>query len=199
MTEQAATRPIAADECIAADKVDVTARLMILTSLVFLPIGVAAAYYFIPKSVDTPLYSHTLSIFGFWIIAFVYVWTGTHHLIFGPAPHWLQTVSILFSFSLVVPVAIIPFFLSLMVGGFLQGLSWMNTSISWVESIAVVRPYWLIRLASGTVLLLGQFVLLFNLAMTILPPRQAAVENGEPEDGKPRDGKPALPVGAVEA
>ncbi len=226
--------------------------------LIFTPIGIATAYYFIPKSVNTPLYSHTLSILGFWIIAFVYVWTGAHHMLFGPASHWLQTVAILFSFSLIIPVAIvvtnfygtyapvmrkalasveakfllggttfylltclqgpahssrslnqivsktdwivghahmavtgaftfiavagiyyalprmlrrplfsqrlgdlhfwttllaiIPFFLSLMVGGFLQGLSWMDPSIPWVETLGIVRPYWVIRLVSGSVL-----------------------------------------------
>jgi cytochrome c oxidase cbb3-type subunit I len=263
--------------------------------LIFTPIGLAAAYYFIPKSVNTPLYSHTLSIFGFWIIAFVYVWTGAHHMLFGPASHWLQTVSILFSFSLVVPVAIvitnfygtyapvmrkalanveakfllggatfylltclqgpahaarslnqiisktdwivghahmavtgaftfiaiagiyyavprifrrplfsnrlgelhfwitflaiIPFFLSLMVGGFLQGLSWMDPSISWVETIDIVRPYWGIRLASGTIILLAQLIFIVNIAMTVWPAGQAIPERGTA----------ALPTGAVEA
>ena len=263
--------------------------------LIFTPMGVAAAYYFIPKSVNTPLYSHTLSIFGFWIIAFVYVWTGAHHMLFGPASHWLQTVSILFSFSLVVPVAIvvtnfygtyapvmrkalanveakfllggttfylltclqgpahaarslnqiisktdwivghahmavtgaftfiaiagiyyavpricrrplfsnrlgelhfwitflaiIPFFLSLMVGGFLQGLSWMNPSIPWVETIEIVRPYWVIRLVSGTMVLLAQLIFVVNIAITVWPAGQATPERGTA----------ALPTGAVQA
>ena len=73
--------------------------------LVFTPLGIACAYYLIPKSLNTPIYSHKLSLVGFWVISFVYVWTGAHHMIHGPISHWLQTVAILFSFSLIIPVA----------------------------------------------------------------------------------------------
>ncbi|MCF7972676.1 MAG: cbb3-type cytochrome c oxidase subunit I [Phycisphaerae bacterium] len=72
--------------------------------LIFTPLGVAAAYYLIPKSLNTPLYSHRLSLVGFWVISFTYVWTGAHHMINGPISYWLQTVAILFSFSLIIPV-----------------------------------------------------------------------------------------------
>lgn len=72
--------------------------------LIFTPLGVATAYYLIPKQLDTPIYSHKLSMIGFWVISFVYVWTGAHHMIHGPVSHWLQTVAIIFSFSLIIPV-----------------------------------------------------------------------------------------------
>lgn len=72
--------------------------------LIFTPMGVAIAYYLIPKQLNTPIYSHKLSMIGFWVISFVYVWTGAHHMIHGPISHWLQTVSIIFSFSLIIPV-----------------------------------------------------------------------------------------------
>ena len=52
--------------------------------LIFTPIGLGIAYYFIPRSSNTPLYSHRLSMVGFWSLAFVYVWTGAHHMIHGP-------------------------------------------------------------------------------------------------------------------
>ena len=72
--------------------------------LIFTPLGVAIAYYMIPKQLDTPIYSHKLSMIGFWVISFVYVWTGAHHMIHGPVSYWLQTVAIIFSFSLIIPV-----------------------------------------------------------------------------------------------
>ncbi len=72
--------------------------------LIFTPLGVAIAYYMIPKQLDTPIYSHKLSMIGFWVISFVYVWTGAHHMLHGPEPYWLQTVSIIFSWSLIIPV-----------------------------------------------------------------------------------------------
>jgi cytochrome c oxidase cbb3-type subunit 1 len=72
--------------------------------LVFTPCGLAIAYYLIPKVLNTPIYSHKLSLIGFWIIAFTYCWTGAHHMIHGPNSYWLETVAILFSWSLIIPV-----------------------------------------------------------------------------------------------
>lgn len=75
-----------------------------LVGLIFTPMGVAIAYYFIPKIAKTPLYSHKLSMIGFWSIAFVYAWIGAHHMIHGPIAQWLQTISIVFSIWLFIPV-----------------------------------------------------------------------------------------------
>jgi cytochrome c oxidase cbb3-type subunit 1 len=72
--------------------------------LIFTPVGLAIAYYFIPKASNNPLYSHKLSMIGFWSLAFVYVWTGAHHMIHGPISQWLQTITIVFSVMLLVPV-----------------------------------------------------------------------------------------------
>ena len=72
--------------------------------LIFTPIGLAVAYYFIPRASNTPLYSHKLSMVGFWSLAFVYVWTGAHHMLHGPISQWLQTIAIIFSVMLLIPV-----------------------------------------------------------------------------------------------
>lgn len=75
-----------------------------LVGLIFTPMGVAAAYYFLPKLSKTPIYSHKLSMIGFWSVAFVYAWVGSHHMIHGPVSQWLQTTSIVFSIWLFIPV-----------------------------------------------------------------------------------------------
>ena len=72
--------------------------------LIFTPVGLALAYYFIPKAANVPLYSHKLSMIGFWSLAFFYVWTGAHHMLHGPISQWLQTIAIAFSLMLLVPV-----------------------------------------------------------------------------------------------
>ena len=72
--------------------------------LIFTPVGLAIAYYFIPKTSNTPLHSHKLSMVGFWSLAFVYVWTGAHHMLHGPISQWLQTIAIVFSVMLLIPV-----------------------------------------------------------------------------------------------
>jgi len=71
----------------------------------FTPLGLAAAYYFIPKVLGKPIYSYNLSLLGFWSLAFFYSQVGGHHLIGGPVPSWLITISIVQSVMMVVPVA----------------------------------------------------------------------------------------------
>lgn len=75
-----------------------------LVGLIFTPMGLAQAYYFLPKLANTPIYSHKLSMIGFWAIAFIYAWIGAHHMIHGPQSQWLQTTSIVFSLWLFIPV-----------------------------------------------------------------------------------------------
>ena len=70
----------------------------------FTPLGLAAAYYFIPKVLGTPIYSYNLSLLGFWSLAFFYSQVGGHHLIGGPVPTWLITLSIVQSMMMIIPV-----------------------------------------------------------------------------------------------
>jgi cytochrome c oxidase cbb3-type subunit I len=69
----------------------------------FTPLALAAAYYFIPKVLGTPLYSYNLSLLGFWTLAFFYSQVGGHHLIGGPVPTWLITLSIVQSMMMIIP------------------------------------------------------------------------------------------------
>jgi cytochrome c oxidase cbb3-type subunit 1 len=85
--------------------------------LIFTPAGLAVAYYFIPRASNSPLYSHKLSMIGFWSLAFVYVWTGAHHMLHGPISQWLQTIAIVFSVMLLIPVwAVVYNFIATMKG-----------------------------------------------------------------------------------
>ena len=70
----------------------------------FTPIGLAAAYYFIPKVLGRPIHSYYLSLLGFWTLALFYNWAGTHHLIGGPLPVWLTTVGTVASMMMFIPV-----------------------------------------------------------------------------------------------
>jgi cytochrome c oxidase cbb3-type subunit 1 len=70
----------------------------------FTPIGLAAIYYFIPKVLGKPIHSYNLSLIGFWTLAFFYSQVGGHHLIGGPVPGWLISLSIVQSMMMIVPV-----------------------------------------------------------------------------------------------
>lgn len=73
----------------------------------FTPIGLAAAYYFIPKVLGRPIYSYGLSLLGFWALALFYNWNGFHHLIGSPLPTWFVTISISASVMMVIPVVVV--------------------------------------------------------------------------------------------
>ncbi len=75
-----------------------------ILGLWFTPIGLAAAYYFIPKVIGRPVHSYYLSALGFWSLALFYSWNGMHHLIGGPFPVWLVSASVVASFMMIIPV-----------------------------------------------------------------------------------------------
>ncbi len=68
------------------------------------PAGLALIYYFLPLSAKNALFSHKLSLLGFWGLAFFYPFVGTHHYLYSPIPHWTQTISIVTSMLLIIPV-----------------------------------------------------------------------------------------------
>jgi cytochrome c oxidase cbb3-type subunit 1/cytochrome c oxidase cbb3-type subunit I/II len=72
--------------------------------LLLTPLSAGVTYYVIPRSVRAPLYSHTLSLIGFWSLIVVYTHIGTHHLLQVPVPTWLKVVAIVDSVAMVIPV-----------------------------------------------------------------------------------------------
>jgi cytochrome c oxidase cbb3-type subunit I/II len=70
----------------------------------FTTLGIPAWYYFVPKLINRPLYSHLLSLIAFFTIAFFYTGVGSHHLLQAPIPEWLKTVAIMMSILMLIPV-----------------------------------------------------------------------------------------------
>jgi cytochrome c oxidase cbb3-type subunit I len=70
----------------------------------FTTVGVGMMYYLLPRLSGNPLYSHGLSMLGFWGIALFYAPTGTHHILQSPVPEWLKAIAIISSVFLLVPV-----------------------------------------------------------------------------------------------
>lgn len=70
----------------------------------FMTFTLGLVYYFIPKLLNVPIYSHTMGIVAFWTQLIFYTMIGTHHFVFSPLPWWIQTEAILFSVGMVVPV-----------------------------------------------------------------------------------------------
>ena len=67
------------------------------------PAGYVIIYYFLPASVRNPIYSHRLSLIGFWSLAFFYPFVGLHHYLYSPIADWAETIAIVSSMMLIVP------------------------------------------------------------------------------------------------
>jgi cytochrome c oxidase cbb3-type subunit 1 len=68
------------------------------------PAGYVLIYFFLPASVRAPIYSHRLSLIGFWSLAFFYPFVGIHHYLYSPIADWAETIAIVSSMMLIVPV-----------------------------------------------------------------------------------------------
>ncbi len=64
---------------------------------------VAMIYYFLPKESGQAVYSYKLSLLSFWGLMFVYLWAGSHHLLWSTVPDWMQTMGSIFSVVLILP------------------------------------------------------------------------------------------------
>lgn len=68
----------------------------------FFTLGIV--YYFLPQQLNRPIYSYSLGILAFWTQILFYTLIGTHHFVFSAIPWWLQTVAIVGSAGMVIPV-----------------------------------------------------------------------------------------------
>jgi len=81
------------------------------------PAGYVLIYYFLPASVRTPIYSHKLSLIGFWSRAVFYPFVGIHHYLYAPSADWAETIAIVSSMMLIIPVwTVIQNFFGTMIG-----------------------------------------------------------------------------------
>jgi cytochrome c oxidase cbb3-type subunit 1 len=68
------------------------------------PAGYVLVYFFLPAAVRAPIYSHKLSLIGFWSLAFFYPFVGIHHYLYSPIADWAETIAIVSSMMLIIPV-----------------------------------------------------------------------------------------------
>jgi cytochrome c oxidase cbb3-type subunit 1/cytochrome c oxidase cbb3-type subunit I/II len=68
------------------------------------PLGLGIAYYLIPIAARQPIYSHRLSILGFWTLMAFYPGTGLHHFLQMPMPTWIGEFAVVSSVLLAIPV-----------------------------------------------------------------------------------------------
>ncbi len=86
-----------------------------LVGLFVTPIGWGLMYYFVPIILKKPIWSHGLSLVGFWGLAFFYPLNGIHHFLYSPIPMFLQYGAVIATVAVevVVTTVIINFFMTL--------------------------------------------------------------------------------------
>ncbi|MDX1961578.1 MAG: cbb3-type cytochrome c oxidase subunit I [Pirellulales bacterium] len=83
-----------------------------LVGLFVTPLGWGAMYYFVPILLKKPMWSHGLSLVGFWGLAFFYPLQGIHHFLYTPIPMFLQYGAVISTIAveMVVFTVIVNFF-----------------------------------------------------------------------------------------
>lgn len=70
----------------------------------FMLFTLGLVYYLLPQQLNKPIYSYSLGILAFWTQILFYTTIGSHHFVFSSIPWWLQTVAIIGSVGMIIPV-----------------------------------------------------------------------------------------------
>lgn len=70
----------------------------------FMMFTLGLVYYYLPQQLNKPIYSYGLGILAFWSQILFYTVIGMHHFVFSPIPWSLQTVAIVGSMGMIIPV-----------------------------------------------------------------------------------------------
>lgn len=70
----------------------------------FMLFTLGLVYYYLPQQLNKPIYSYSLGILAFWAQILFYTLIGTHHFVFSSIPWSLQTVAIVGSAGMAIPV-----------------------------------------------------------------------------------------------
>ncbi len=104
-----------------------------LVGLWVTPMGWGMMYFFVPILLRKPIWSHALSLVGFWGLAFFYPLQGVHHFLGSPIPMFAQYSAVISTIAveIVVTTVIINFF-----------MTWKGSEGSLQRSIPI-RWFWL--------------------------------------------------------
>ena len=94
-----------------------TAGLFIhdLVGLYVTPMGWGLMYFFVPLILGKPIWSHSLSVIGFWALAFFYPLGGVHHFLISPIPDYVEfgAITTTIAIEIVVTTVVVNFFMTL--------------------------------------------------------------------------------------
>jgi len=86
-----------------------------LVGLYVTPMGWGLMYFFVPLILKKPIWSHSLSVIGFWGLAFFYPLGGVHHFLISPIPDYVEfgAITTTLAIEVVVTSVVVNFFMTL--------------------------------------------------------------------------------------
>ena len=99
-----------------------------LVGLFVTPLGWGMMYYIVPILLKRPIWSHGLSLVGFWGLAFFYPLQGIHHFLYTPIPMFLQ-------YGAIISTIAVEFVVATVVINFI-GTIWGQARDAFLESAA---------------------------------------------------------------
>ncbi len=86
-----------------------------LVGLFVTPLGWGLMYFFVPVIAKRPIYSHAISLVGFWGLAFFYPLNGVHHFLWSPIPMFAQYGAVISTIAveIVVTTVVVNFVLTM--------------------------------------------------------------------------------------
>ena len=86
-----------------------------LVGLYVTPMGWGLMYFFVPLILGRPIWSHSLSVIGFWALAFFYPLGGVHHFLLSPIPDYVEfgAITTTIAIEVVVTTVVVNFFMTL--------------------------------------------------------------------------------------
>lgn len=86
-----------------------------LVGLWVTPLGWGTMYFFVPIILRKPIWSHALSVMGFWALAFFYPLGGVHHFLLSPIPDYVEigAISTTVAIEVVVTTVVVNFMVTM--------------------------------------------------------------------------------------
>ncbi len=86
-----------------------------LVGLYVTPMGWGLMYFFVPLILRKPIWSHSLSVIGFWALAFFYPLGGVHHFLISPIPDYVEfgAITTTIAIEVVVTTVVVNFFMTM--------------------------------------------------------------------------------------
>ena len=86
-----------------------------LVGLYVTPLGWGLMFLFVPLILQRPIWSHSLSVIGFWALAFFYPLGGVHHFLLSPIPDYVEfgAITTTIAIEVVVTTVVVNFFMTL--------------------------------------------------------------------------------------